>query len=378
MTSDFNVASLQTTVQNYLEPGNTALHAGPMPQSPPGGRPGSPIEQPPAKKNKGGHPKDPLIDELLEIDENHTNINRDASRCTHYCRFCHKASASRNGPRAKRHAAFQCPNIPDSLQTKILDDMVRKSPQRLSLEEERKLSMSESDQNDEPSGASTHRHRHCGTCTCTIDARRDGESLDAASARRKAHQLDYGIVQLFSVCGLPLALLDNPMWRNLLMIAVPSYKPPSATTFKDNLLPCEAANVERQSLAILRRSSHLTSSFDGLTTPFAGESLYTHHATTPSGDSFLLTAHNHSAASHTADFLQDLFTKDMEKVGVSKFSAQCSDNAGNTRRCREKTSEQYPWILNMSDPSHHLHLTGKDMAEVEPVGYHPISRSRPD
>jgi hypothetical protein len=102
-------------------------------------------------------------------------------------------------------------NIPDSLQTKILDDMVKRSPQRLSLEEERKLSMSESDQNDEPSGASTHRHRHCGTCTCTIDARRDGESLDAASARRKAHQLDYGIVQLFSVCGLPLALLDNPM-----------------------------------------------------------------------------------------------------------------------------------------------------------------------
>jgi hypothetical protein len=109
-------------------------------------------------------------------------------------------------------------NIPDSLQTKILDDMVKRSPQRLSLEEERKLSMSESDQNDEPSGASTHRHRHCGTCTCTIDARRDGESLDAASARRKAHQLDYGIVQLFSVCGLPLALLDNPMWRNLLML----------------------------------------------------------------------------------------------------------------------------------------------------------------
>jgi hypothetical protein len=367
--ADFDVASLQTSVQNYLEPVNTALHVGPMPQ-----RPGLPEGPPPAKKNKGGHPKDPLLDELLEVDKDqvaNAGQLQNVSRCTHYCRFCHKASAARDGPRAKKHAAFDCPNIPNRLREKVLDDMVKRSPKRLSVEEQRKLSMSDVERDGQASIASSHRYRHCGSCTCTIDPRREGESLDKASARRKSHQLDYAIVQLFSVCGLPLTLLDNPFWRNLMQTAVPTYQPPSSSHFKDELLPCEAANVERESLAILRRSAHLTSSFDGLTTPFAGESIYTHHATTPDGDSFLLAAHNYSAASHTADFLHGHFTQDMEKVGVDKFSGQCSDNAGNTRLCREKTSEKYPWILNMSDPSHHLHLTGKDMGEVKPVSCHP-------
>jgi hypothetical protein len=138
--ADFDVASLQTSVQNYLEPVNTALHVGPMPE-----RPGLPEGPPPAKKNKGGHPKDPLLDELLEVDKDqvaNAGQLQNVSRCTHYCRFCHKASAARDGPRAKKHAAFDCPNIPNRLREKVLDDMVKRSPKRLSVEEQRKLSMS--------------------------------------------------------------------------------------------------------------------------------------------------------------------------------------------------------------------------------------------
>jgi hypothetical protein len=108
-----------------------------MPAQPvyvPAERPGLPEGPPPAKKNKGGHPKDPLLDEFLEVDEDQVvNVGqpKNVSRCTQYCRFCHKASAARDGPRAKKHAAFDCPNIPDRLREKVMDDMVKRSPQRL-------------------------------------------------------------------------------------------------------------------------------------------------------------------------------------------------------------------------------------------------------
>jgi hypothetical protein len=198
-----------------------------------------------------------------------------------------------------------------------------------------------------------------------MDEHQGGPMLEGE--RKKYHLLDYALTMFLTTTGVPIALLDNLYTKNLFLVAVPGYNLPSATRFRDSMLPAETTRIEQKTMRILQQSSHLTASFDGLTTPVGGESIYTHHATLPDGNSFLLQAHNESGASHTAVFLHELFRKDMEAVGVDKFSAQCSDGAANVKLCREMTTEKYPWIINFSDPSHFLNLTAKELAKVDPI-----------
>jgi hypothetical protein len=152
--------------------------------------------------------------------------------------------------------------------------------------------------------------------------------------RKMQSMLEYALVMWIEVTGIPIAILDNPFTRNLFNLGMPSFKLPSASKFRDTLLPREAASVEQKTMAMLKGASYLTSSFDGLTTPFGGESIYTHHATTMEGDSFLLGAHNRTGESHTRDNLFNLMKGDIIKIGAEKFAAQFSDGAANVKLCR--------------------------------------------
>lgn len=148
---------------------------------------------------------------------------------------------------------------------------------------------------------------------------------------------------------------------------VPWYKAPSATKMRDTLLPQHAARVDRDTTRILKSTSNLTSSFDGITTPHAGESIYTHHVTTPSSDEFLIKCHHCTGNSHTELYLYELIQKDIEKVGAERFSVVVSDNAGNVRVCCEIIHATYPWILNLADPLHLLNNLAKDIAKIPEI-----------
>jgi hypothetical protein len=318
----------------------------------------------PSKRKRTGKPQDPLINELIEPE------NRENPSCKRRkCIFCTKSWAERNPGRVRNHAGYECKNIPGTLRDRVRRDLATGSHSELprKIEKDIKKEFGENAFTTAQTVTQTAHARHCGTCTCGMPPPQPADGDGNSNVHQFAYRMDIALVMMLVVCGLPSRILDNPFFKNIFELATPHYKPPSASRFTDTLLPREAASVEVQTLDILKRSSHLTSSFDGLTTPFGGESLYTHHATTPDGDSFLVNAHHDSAVSHTGSHLQSLVRKDIDMVGASHFSAQCSDNTGNTRVCRELTAEAYPWILNFADPSHHLHNTAKMVAEISTV-----------
>jgi hypothetical protein len=326
-----------------------------------------PEPEAPAKKRKG-KPSDSLVNDLIVPE------NPEIPSCKRQkCRFCPKTWAGRNAGRSRNHAGYECKNIPGTLRDRVRHDLANGSHCGLprKLEKDLKQEFGEDMATKKPAHT-----RHCGTCTCGMPPQPWQAEDGKETIHHFAHRMDIAIVMMMVVCGLPSRLLDNPFFRNIFDLASPHYTPPSASRYTDVLLPREAALVDDETCDILRQSSHLTSSFDGLTTPYGGESLYTHHATTPDGDSFLIDAHHHSAASHTGSFLQDLVRKDIDHIGASHFSAQCSDNTGNTRVCREMTTSTHPWILNIADPSHHLHNTAKMVAEIPTVSSEAMMRKK--
>jgi hypothetical protein len=312
------------------------------------------------KRKKTGKPRDSLINELL-VPENPDDPSCKRQRCA----FCTKSWAHRNPQRTRNHAVSECRNIPGTLQDRVKRELAQASHGELPRKVENEIKKELGETAAKQAHTTGTHARHCATCTCGMPSQPQHPDEDGdTDIHRFAYKMDVAIVMMMTVCGLPSRLLENPFFKNIFHLGTPHYKPPSANRFTEYLLPREAASVDMRTLDLLREESHLTSSFDGLTTPFGGESLYTHHATTPNGDSFLINAHHHSAESHTGSFLQELVKKDIDMVGASHFSAQCSDNTGNTRVCRELTAERYPWILNLADPSHHLHNTGKMIAEI--------------
>jgi hypothetical protein len=234
------------------------------------------------------------------------------------------------------HAAIACLIIPQSLKSEVQNALAQAAP-----------SEKAKDVGLQVPGTQGVPARHCVTCTCGM--MEHTPAVPMVEGQRKLQLLlEYALVMWIAVTGVPVAILDNPFTRNLFNLGMPSFNLPSASKFRDFLLPREAASVEQKTIAMLKSSSNLTSSFDGLTTPFGGESIYTHHATTMEGDSFLLGAHNRTCESHTGDHLFHLMKGDIKKVGAERFSAQCSDGAANVTLCRRKTTDEFSWIVSLA------------------------------
>ncbi|TFK80579.1 hypothetical protein K466DRAFT_503657, partial [Polyporus arcularius HHB13444] len=54
----------------------------------------------------------------------------------------------------------------------------------------------------------------------------------------------------------------------------------------------------------------------------------------------------------------------MKRVGVERFCAVCSDNAGNTKKARALLKQLTPSVLDIGDCCHHLQNTAKDLTRL--------------
>lgn len=54
----------------------------------------------------------------------------------------------------------------------------------------------------------------------------------------------------------------------------------------------------------------------------------------------------------------------MKRVGIERFCAVCSDNAGNTKKARALLKELTPTVLDIADCCHHLQNTAKDLTRL--------------
>jgi hypothetical protein len=116
---------------------------------------------------------------------------------------------------------------------------------------------------------------------------------------------DYHLLRLLVCNGIPIRIADSSELRDFSMTLNKDYQPPSSTTFRDRLIPNEAAKLQVKTTRYLSKFRHLTLSFDGgrIRRP---KGVYTVHVTTPERRPFLQQLSNTSRVSHTADYLTEI------------------------------------------------------------------------
>jgi hypothetical protein len=143
-------------------------------------------------------------------------------------------------------------------------------------------------------------------------------TLDFTNAGRKQLQakLDHCIMKLICVAGLVPRILDSSEWKEFMATANPKYHPTPSDKFEEEIIPNEAAFVQKQVMEILQKEENLTLTFDGNSTR-KPQSVYTVHVTTKDRDSYFVDGYEGSDEHHTAVWVKDKVLK------VFSFSA-CS------------------------------------------------------
>ncbi|KAG5223278.1 organellar single-stranded DNA binding protein [Salix suchowensis] len=150
--------------------------------------------------------------------------------------------------------------------------------------------------------------------------------IDGQNAQLEADLLKFAIV-----INIPLAVFDYPEWKKLVKNVDACLISTTLCHIRDILIPQEVGHVRTVQIKELWMCENLTITFDGNTTR-APESVYTIHA--------------------------------IQQVGPSQFTGIGSDDTGNTCVAHEKVQKEYPWILNMADPCHHLNNLTKDICNL--------------
>ncbi|KAG9122253.1 hypothetical protein FRC07_001459 [Ceratobasidium sp. 392] len=176
-------------------------------------------------------------------------------------------------------------------------------------------------------------------------------------------QATLAVVRLVCATGIPPRILDSPEWRRYCDILLskssgPRYRPPSATTLSDKLIPARAAQVTLDMRKILSEQYNLTLSFDGLTK--GKQSLYTVHVITPDRHVFLYKG-DVFRGSHNAEYAETLLKEVVDEIGVSHVAAVVSDDTNMTKKARRDFTTSRTSILNLADPIHKINLIAKDI-----------------
>ncbi|KAJ3794873.1 ribonuclease H-like domain-containing protein [Lentinula aff. detonsa] len=109
---------------------------------------------------------------------------------------------------------------------------------------------------------------------------------------------------------------------------------------------------------------YLTITFDGWSSR-AKDEIYTFHTTLPSRRSIFTTGHVFKGISVTAaELLKVIKLCVFDRYGARSYSAVVTDGGPNVRAVRKLISKEFPWILNIYDPSHNLNLFLKDLGKL--------------
>jgi hypothetical protein len=116
---------------------------------------------------------------------------------------------------------------------------------------------------------------------------------------------DHALLVFVTCCGIPPKVVDSREFKSFVSVLNTSYKPPSETTLRDNLIPDEAANINVAVIQYLKGCRNLTITFDGGKLRHS-KGLYSVHVTTPERRTFCLALDDASRLSHTGEYISEL------------------------------------------------------------------------
>uniref|UniRef100_A0A914D7Z1 DUF659 domain-containing protein n=1 Tax=Acrobeloides nanus TaxID=290746 RepID=A0A914D7Z1_9BILA len=70
---------------------------------------------------------------------------------------------------------------------------------------------------------------------------------------------------------------------------------------------------------------------------------------------------------HTAEYIAEILSQEIERVGPEKVIGLITDNAANMKAAWRILQQKYPWLLCYGCKNHIFHLTTKDICSIEPV-----------
>ncbi|KAJ3520394.1 hypothetical protein NMY22_g12778 [Coprinellus aureogranulatus] len=158
-------------------------------------------------------------------------------------------------------------------------------------------------------------------------------------------------------------LADSDEWKAIFKISTPTYSPASRTKLMDSQIQSEQARISEAQYDMLKKVKNVSISYDGGTVR-NGQSLYTVHATTPSGRVMLLEVQECSDISHTGEWIATLVLRVVDNFGRQNVGSFSSDNTGNTRVSRDFLDSAAPQALNLPDPNHHISNTCKQVWSI--------------
>ena len=229
-------------------------------------------------KGPGGRPSKNVLDQLAVHSRLKDEVDR--RKLVWRCAFAEAGcetywSGNRSEPRILKHAAESCPGISQELRQRVTL-MQQEKALGFTLKEAGFLTTNGTPRPSEsstvaidsgPSKATpSTAAASCKTLQPLSRAGLKGVSVKEISQKagreQKKQRLDFLIARFVVITGVPISILDSKEWKDLWMEAVPTYKPPSATTMQDVLIPREAANVMAQSLEHFQNENDLTITFD--------------------------------------------------------------------------------------------------------------------
>lgn len=121
------------------------------------------------------------------------------------------------------------------------------------------------------------------------------------------NRLDAAILILICTSGIPPTVADSAEWKTAWLLATKhKYRPPSSNVLAEDLIPSEAARIQKQMITLLQSDSidFATIGFDGGAT-VGRDSFTTVHATTSDRHAFFLDAECTTGLAHTGEHYAD-------------------------------------------------------------------------
>ncbi|KAK9465699.1 hypothetical protein V1512DRAFT_39784 [Lipomyces arxii] len=261
------------------------------------------------KRKKAGRPRDVVADSIAH------EVKRQNAPPIFKCNYCEATWAHYNPYRVKKHG-LDCKGMPEDMRTKIAQEVSQK--------------------NAEIDSHSAKRFRQ------------DGKSRSSSRDQKAFESL---LVESLVVNALPFSAFTNPSMRKLFQYASPNVILPSKGAVIKVLLPSEIDSVKSKTTAALRHSDDqdefLSLSFDVFTTMF-DLNFVCIYATTKSGRTYCLSAHEYPDHAPSADALSRLIITDMERIGASKFVAIVAPNTGLYAATKSIIAYRFPQLLSIN------------------------------
>ncbi|KIO25436.1 hypothetical protein M407DRAFT_25235 [Tulasnella calospora MUT 4182] len=262
----------------------------------------------------------------------------------------------RSGPRIMRHIESSCPGATESDKKVASTWLASKSlASQVSDLDAKSLPQSQQSSLKAKEMREPNEERQVG-----IEAVVRNEGLKQQNTR-----FNHRVLRFICAANLPPSVVDYVEWREMIGEVNQHVSTLCGTSFSDTYIPREAAKVLQETIKTLKKSRHLTLTFDGATTASI-QSVYTVHVTTgDTREAYLIAGNEASSASHTSQHLRDVLTPMIRQIGPTRLSGIGGDGAKNVEGAKDLVVEMWPWIVKLTDPCHHLSNTGKDLGKLE-------------